>query len=96
MNTYLFHSGRINVKIFLSKGNTLINKFEKGIIVVNLEGIMKNSIYNRFLVNILKKLRKLFYGSQPAVYKYRNENLTFQLKIIKLGEEIKYFRILQQ
>ena len=72
------------------------NKFEKVIIVVNLGGIMKNSIYKRFNIYILEKLQKLFYGRQSATHEKGKENLTFQLKAIKLGEEIKYFRILQQ
>ena len=64
--------------------------------VLSPGGIMKNSIYKRSKIYILKKLQKLFYGRQSATYEKGKETLTFQLKAIKLGEEIKYFRILQQ
>ncbi len=57
---------------------------------------MQTSIYKRLKMNFSKKLQKLYYGNQSEIHKDIKENLKFQLKAIKLGEEVKYFRILQE
>ena len=96
MNSDLRKSKIINVKIFLSNESTLKYKYEMKIITQNLEEIMKITSIKRFRIYIDKMLYKLFYGNQSDGDKNPKDNFTFQLKAIKLGEEIKYFRIPQK
>jgi hypothetical protein len=84
------------VKIFLSIENTLKYKYEKEIITQNPGEIMKITTIKRSRIYFAKKLYKLFYRNQSESDKNSKDNITFKLKAIKMGEEIKYFRIPQE
>jgi len=57
---------------------------------------MKKWALKSSIINLHERLNKLFNKKQPKTFLKENGNVKFHLKAVKLGDETKYFRILQE